>query len=115
MQYELQKRRSREYYHIKKAARAIGFGEKNRMAVEAYNEAVRARAAERKAGPQAKRKLLLPDEQSRSRTIAELSGWIEKQGDGWHATARVDGKPKLLGIFKSLGEAARAQRDFDAT
>jgi hypothetical protein len=78
------------------------------MQVDAYNAAIVARCAERKAA--------LLEQQTRKRGAQsdkewerQLTGWLEKRETGWRAYKRIDGKTRLRGIFKTIGEAARAQ------
>jgi hypothetical protein len=72
--------------------------------VAAYNEAIAAAAAERK---KAKPKPRLGRDKTRNEIEADLTGWIEKLNEEWHATIKINGEPRWLGMFKSLGEAMR--------
>jgi hypothetical protein len=104
---ERETERRRAYLEAVEAKRASA-AEAAALQVDAYNAAIAARRAERKAAlleQENRKQVVLSDKQWE----AELSGWLAKTEAGWQAYKRIDGKARLLGTFKTIGEAARAQ------
>jgi hypothetical protein len=84
--------------------------------VENYNARVLEQRAEReKARAKENRGPLKrpPDTRDVKERLDELSGWLKKTEAGnWQAWKRIDGEGRLLGTFKTIGEAAKAALSF---
>jgi hypothetical protein len=108
-------RRARYFAAIeaKRAERA----ELAELRVKAYNAGVAEQRAERaraKAKTETDRGPLKrpPDTRNVQERLAELDGWLRKTEAGWQCWKRIDGKAHLVGVYATIGEAARAQRDY---
>jgi hypothetical protein len=106
---ERERKRLAAYMATMEAKRAARLTEAEAR-VAAYNRAIAEAAAERKKAKPPTRRLVR--EKTKKELEAGLSGWLEKTDAGWMAYWRIEGEPQLLGTFSTIGEAARAQRDY---